>query len=383
MEYFLNYTNILSGYNYSFYKAAYFFGFGDNNYPLDSVRIVKLLYILISLILNSLIIISIVKKKKSKYSIGLILTGNILFINFIHTFSYSFEWVLKESNYNRTLYITKEGYVINTNISSISISESNYYEVGGLLVGNMKKIGACVTQGFFLVFSALCQDILINIFFFVINRPKIPSERKVKLYIILGYCIPILISIIYLLCNQFGLNDKFCYVKKFSFDNGVYKYNTSFPGTVMVIYAMRLLNLIISIYILFQIFKYVKSNNMQKTYIFKTSSILIIQIITISIGFIYRLTSAINDKISRDITTIFLCLNTLDGILFPLTYSLNNGIFRDLFGNSSKMDSLVDDDEEVNGTETNANSSVNRIGTEKTFAMVDVKGNNNFDLSYT
>lgn len=378
MEYVLNYTNILLGNNYNFYRAAYFFGFGDNNYSSDSVRFVKLLYILISLILNSLIIISI-KKKKSKYSIGLLLTGNILFINFIHTFSYSFEWVLKESDYNRTLYISEIGNVLNN-----KTLDSDYYEVGGLLVGNMNKIGACVTQGFLLVFSAICQDILINIFYFVINRPKIPSERKIKLYLILGYCIPILISIIYLLCNQFGLNDKFCYVKKFSYENESYKFNKYFPVIVMVIYTLRFFNLIISIYLLFQIYKYVKSNNIQKTYILKSSSILIIQIITISIGFIYRLTSAIDDKISRNIAAVFLYLNTLDGILFPLIYSLNNGIYRDLFGDSSKMQSILDDDEEVNATETTNNeTSVNATGAnEKTFAMVDVKGNNNFDLSY-
>ena len=116
----------------------------------------------------------------------------------------------------------------------------------------------------------------------------------------------------------------------------------------------------------------------------KSSSILIIQIITISIGFIYRLTSAIDDKISRNIAAVFLYLNTLDGILFPLIYSLNNGIYRDLFGDSSKMQSILDDDEEVNVTETTNNeTSVNATGAnEKTFAMVDVKGNNNFDLSY-
>jgi hypothetical protein len=379
MEYVLNYTNILNGNNYNFYRAAYFFGFGDDNYSSDSVRIVKLIYILISLILNLLIIISIIKKKKNKYSIGLLITGNILLINFIHTFSYSFEWVLKESDNNRTLYIDQNGEVINS-----KSLDSDYYEVGGLLVGNMNKIGACVTQGFFLVFSSICQDILINIFFFVINKPKIPSERKIKLYLILGYCIPILISIIYLLCNQFGLNDKFCYVKKFSYEKGKYKFNKYFPGIVMVIYTLRFFNLIISIYLLFQIYKYVKSNNIQKSYILKSSSILIIQIITISIGFIYRLTSAIDDKISRNIAIVFLYLNTLDGILFPLTYSLNNGIYRDLFGDSSKIESLMDDEEETNCIETtNNDSSINHTGAnDKTFAMVDVKGYNNFDLSY-
>ena len=112
----LNSDNISKG-DYNFFSAAYFFGFGDDNYSYDSVRIVKLLYIFISFIFNILIIISIIKKKNRKFSIAFQLTGNILIINFIHSFSYSFEWVLKDSDHFLKLF--KDD------------TNQSYYEVGG------------------------------------------------------------------------------------------------------------------------------------------------------------------------------------------------------------------------------------------------------------
>jgi hypothetical protein len=60
-----NSTNI-NKVGYNFYKPKYFFGFGDADYPSDVVRIIKLLYILISFILNLLIFISLLKRKKKK-----------------------------------------------------------------------------------------------------------------------------------------------------------------------------------------------------------------------------------------------------------------------------------------------------------------------------
>lgn len=368
----LNSDNISKG-DYNFFSAAYFFGFGDDNYSYDSVRIVKLLYIFISFIFNILIIISIIKKKNRKFSIAFQLTGNILIINFIHSFSYSFEWVLKDSDHFLKLF--KDD------------TNQSYYEVGGLLVGNMVDNVACITQGFSLVFSSLSQDILINIFFFVINRPKIPSKRRIRLYLFIGYCFPFIICLIFLKFEEFGINDKFCFIKKFLFENEEYSYNENFPIIVMFIYALRLLNLIISIYLLVQIFKYVKANKLKKIYILKSSSILIIQIITILIGFLYRLISAINEEVGREITNTFLYINTLDGILFPLAYSLSYGIFQNLFceekRNTTETITTDEDEETIRNNETNQiQNTISRVTTGKTFAMVDIKDDNNFDLSY-
>ena len=203
----------------------------------------------------------------------------------------------------------------------------------------------------------------------------------------MGYCLSLIICLIFLKFQEFGINDKFCFIKKFLFENNDYSYNRNFPIIVMFIYALRLLNLSISIYLLVQIFKYVKANKLKKIYILKSSSILIIQIITILIGFLYRLISAINEDAGRKVTATFLYINTLDGILFPLAYSLSNAIFQDLFCDSKRnsVETITTDDEEetIRNNETNqTQNTVSRATTEKTFAMVDLKDDNNFDLSY-
>ena len=386
----LNYTNILNG-NYSFYKTRYFFGFGDDYYSWDGVRIIKLLYILISFILYLLIIISIIKEKKRKFSVALQLTGNILIMNFLHTFTYSFEWVLKEQNNNRTLYINATGYYFNNISNSYNESISNneeIFEVGGLLVGNMDNIWVCQAQGFLLVFSSICQDNLINIFFYIVNKPKIPSKRYIRLILItLGYCFPLIFSFIYLILKGYGLNDKYCYIKKFDFKKDKYIYNNiSFKILVIIIYVIRVINLLISGYLLKNIWNYVKENKLEKIYILKTSAILIIQIVTILIGFLYRIISVINDNVGRKITNTFLCINTLDGILFPLYYSLSNGVFKSLFcggySNKDSLETIADEEEEGKSMGHNNSTSIQNTTGEKTFAMVDVKDDNNFDLSY-
>ena len=113
-------------------------------------------------------------------------------MNFIHTFTYSFEWVLKEQNDNRTLYINANGEPFNNKNNS---NNEELFEVGGLLVGNMDNIWVCQAQGFLLVFSSICQDNLINIFFYIVNKPKIPSKRYIRLILItLGYCFPLIFS---------------------------------------------------------------------------------------------------------------------------------------------------------------------------------------------
>ena len=67
-----------------------------------------------------------------------------MLINFIHTFSYIYEWVVKISG--------KTKKVGNENDNTL---------VGFLLTGNLNNMTACKCQAFFLI----SQDFLINIFF--------------------------------------------------------------------------------------------------------------------------------------------------------------------------------------------------------------------------
>ena len=363
--------------NYNFYKPIYFFGFGDKDYSSDSVRILKLLYILISFILNLLIIISLLKKKKKKFSIALILTGNVLIINFIHSFCYSFEWILKEEGKN--LIIDKNGN------SGANIADTTY-EIGGLLIGNPNNLGVCKFQGFSLIFSALSQDILINIFFYIVNRPKVPNKNLIRIIlIVLGYFIPLLISLIYILKDAIGINDKFCYIKKFYKTENSYKYNENYAISITIIYSLRFINLIISSILLYKIIIYVKQNKLKNMYILKLSAILIVQVLTILIGLIYRIFGLISESFSRNFARIFLCINTLDAILFPLSYSLSNGIYNHLFCGISTTDNMYLSDDQADVLSNKSTNSSKSAGNheEKTFAMVDVKDDNNFDLSYT
>ena len=363
--------------NYNFYKPIYFFGFGDKDYSSDPVRIIKLLYILISFILNLLIIISLLKRKKKKFSIALILTGNVLIINFIHSFCYSFEWILKEEGKN--LIIDKNGN------SGANIADTTY-EIGGLLIGNPNNLGVCKFQGFSLIFSALSQDILINIFFYIVNRPKVPNKNLIRIIlIVLGYFIPLLISLIYILKDAIGINDKFCYIKKFYKTENSYKYNENYAISITIIYSLRFINLIISSILLYKIIIYVKQNKLKNMYILKLSAILIVQVLTILIGLIYRIFGLISESFSRNFARIFLCINTLDAILFPLSYSLSNGIYNHLFCGISTTDNMYLSDDQADVLSNKSTNSSKSAGNheEKTFAMVDVKDDNNFDLSYT
>lgn len=354
-----------------YYLFSYSDFFGIN----DPVRLVKLLYILISFILNIFIIISIILTNKRKTSIALEITCNILFINFLHSLSYMFQWVIKKDDYKLKIKHYKEE-----------------YEVGGLLIGNLEEFNACKTQGFLLVFTSLSQDFLINIFFFMINKHHLPNPNKVRIImIVLGYLFPGLFSLFYLLTDILGINDRFCFVKKFEFQFKEninlyqYYYFDKFRHYTIAIYAIRLLNLLFSIYLLIKIIIYVKENSINKKYIRKSCSLLLIQMVTVIIGVIYRIGTFLNDEFGRFFSDYFLYLNTLDSVLFPLAIILSNHIPRNLYNSLMKKEIEVDDEDDEN-KECPLEETTTKVQdkNDKTFAMIEIRdNNNNFDLSLT
>ena len=293
----------------------------------DLPRLIKLIYAIICLILNLLIIISIIKSKTKKFSVAWQLTMNILLMNFIHSSTYLLNWVSTEK-----IKIDEKGNIVDENESG------NIYKVGGLLIGDLHHMGMCLTQAFLLVFSALSQDFSIIIFFYIINLEKIPSKKKIQIVLLLlAYCFPFLFSLIYLILGQLGLNDRFCYVKKFGFElqeNGQYKFyfnGVTYEVLIYIIYIFRTTYLAVSLWLLFKIIKYIHENNKSKMYILKSSAILILQMITIILGFIYRISGNFSDSFSTFFATPFLFINTLDAIFFPLYFSLTNGVYKILF----------------------------------------------------
>ena len=194
------------------------------------------------------------------------------------------------------------------------------YHIGGLLIGNPKnKEWVCSLQGYLMIFSSLSQDSLINVFFYFINN------------------------------------------KKFSFENG-YILNNNYILITSVLYGFRFINLIISLIFLFKITQYVKSEDLNKKYILRAAIILITQIITILIDIINILCDFfIDDEKLLIVYDIFLCINTLDCIIFPFIFSLFNSTYRNLFCKLEMNESLATIEEEFNNNAESLDSSLDEI----------------------
>ena len=357
------------------HKGDYDFFSIESFFAEDAFRIIKLICILISFILNLIYIISYLKiklEKRKKYktnSFSFILIINILIVNFLHTFAYFLNWMK---------YVKKDYY---------EFKENNiYYHVGGLLIGNLKKISMCYLQGFLLIYSCLSQDCLINIFFYFINKSEIPGKYELGIIITLfGYLLPFIFSFIYLITNNFGLNFRYCHLKKFSFSSNKYFINNNFIGLTVGLYSFRGINLIISSYFLYKIINYIKKEELDKKYILRICAILITQIINIFL----ELVDMICDHIANDerfivISDIFLCFNSLDGIILPLIFSLSNSTYSNLFCRQNRTESLATEtDFTFNDSHENSLEFLEKgaIG-KKRFTLVKFMDTNNFDMSF-
>ena len=301
--------------NYSLLNAYNFFG------GTDPIRIVILIYIFLSLILNVLnLSVFFITMKKVKRVIPLAnwIMITVLIVNFIHTFSYFFEWVIKE----------------NIETYTIEVGEIKTYnaKVGALLVGNPNKMPSCNAQGFLLISSSISQDFLINIFFYMVSSSKELNEKLIKwLFVILGIAFPFIFTLILLLTKALGINDQFCYVNKYDFtiENGIvnYQYYKYFQGVVLTVYSIRVVNFVGTIIFLVKIISYIKSRNESKIYLFKSIFIPIIQLFTIWIGVIYRAINIFSPETSVKLSSTYLILNTSDGVLFPVGFFFQFNIF--------------------------------------------------------
>lgn len=374
-----NTTNILTG-NYNFDVSKYFFN-------ADIFRLIIIIFVIISFIVNVLYFITSLKTKFKDeiLQINLILTRNILFINFLHKFSYLYEWVLQNVDNESSLYANKDNGEIGTIENK---DDKNYFRIGGLLVGNMYKMEACQAQGFFLVFTSLSQDILILILFYMINKSTRLSKAKTCIFLSVGYLCSFIISIIYLSVNGLGLNDKYCFIKKFIFDekqlDKPYQMHSYFILMIIIYYLIRLIFIIISSILLYKIVQYIKKNEYGKGYLIRLASFLLLQIFSIAFGIMYRIGGMINEKFSRDFVDIFLIVNNLDALVFPLFSFFSNNMYLNLCG-KKKNDEL----ENVfmlqdNDVTTNPNATMNNQtrNNDKSGISTPNGNNNNFEVSY-
>ncbi len=308
--------------DYDLFSVKDFFGFYSN------IRMTLLIFILISFILNFCILLSIIRSKRKKVSVGLFLLASILIINFIHILSYLPEWIIKEKKIaNKSIDITEKAKLMN----------NDTINAGGLLVGNLNSLGWCKVQAIFLILSSISQDILINIFYFVLNMHSQPKVIHVFLVsLILGIIFPLIVSLIYLFMDALGINDHTCYVKKIEFTKPepnkdiLYSEYGHYTDLSLLIIFIKFISLVYSLFLLVKIIKYIKLQRLKFNIIFKFFVYLFIQIFSIIIGIGYSIISIINMKWGEKLSDIYIILNSLDSILFPLFYSLSYGVYKHL-----------------------------------------------------
>lgn len=321
-------------------------------------RTIILCFCFFSLILNIIIIISIFLTRNKKKSIVMRLTLCILIFNFISLFSYSFQWIICKEEYK-----TKDN--------------NSYFIIGLLFENNINTFYVCKFQSFILLGSSLIQDYLVILFFFIVNSREIIKEIYINLYLLIFILYPIILSAIYLEFKAFGLNDDFCYVKKYEYVEP-YHYEVFENHFIyyIIIHVLRGINFCVCLFLLIKIIKYLK-NEKSYSYIFQKLSILFIQFFKLFIIIFYRTLSLSLKNFPEYFRKAFVILSTLDGVLIPLSFSFSNEIFANfckIGGRRSRVSTSIDEDNLLSLTILPRDDMLK--------SSTNSSNNNNFDLTY-
>ena len=95
---------------------------------------------------------------------------------------------------------------------------------------------------------------------------------------------------------------------------------------IEVLLAIRVINFIVTAFLLKRIWSFVSKRNKPTIYLIKSIFIPIIQLVTVFIGVIYRLFNQFNPKTSQNLSGVYLVLNTADGVLFPIGFAFQNSL---------------------------------------------------------
>ena len=328
------------------------------NFFYSYERVIVLCFCLISFLLNLIIIISICVAKDKKISKVVRITGTILIVNFINILSYTFQWVTKFEKKSQNSKYTIE----------LLFKRPNNY--------------VCNLQSFIMLSSALSQDYLVIFFFSIVNKKNLIKVAYINLFSILSVLVPITISFLYLLLEAFGINDNFCYIKKYEYNDNDKYYESFDKYTIyfVITYTLRGINFVFSIFLLIKIIKYI-SKEKSCSYIINKLSMLFIQLFKIFIILLYRISNFFWKEYPPILRQIYIILSTIDGLLLPLAFAYSNQIYNNFFKHGRKINELEKDSEE-----DITNINIDNPTKDEEISMV--RNNNicsnsiNFDLSY-
>ena len=297
-------NNIIENPNYDFLNVEnFFFGFQD------WYRLIIIIYIFLSFLLNLFIFITIFKYKSNKQlSFSGIITCNILIINLVHTLSYIFNWVLKNDE-------------TTTKINNNSIN------VGALLTGNPSDFTLCSIQGYFLIFFSLCQEYLINLLLgYIIWDGKKNKPIFILIFVLLGYVFPVCFVISFAVNDFIGINEKYCFFAKYHINleksSVKYENKNGYIYCQIVYFVIRSLNFITTIIFLIKIFFIYKTENnkQKKETLISSLPTGIVICLTSCIEIIFRILFMVSKENESKYIGLYLILNTIDSILLPLSF---------------------------------------------------------------
>ena len=320
-------------------------------------RIIVLCFCLISFLLNLSILISICVAKHKKISIVMRITGSILIVNFINILSYTFQWVVDKSEDPKGVYTIK-----------LLFEKTNNY--------------VCNLQSFIMLTSALSQDYLVLFFFSIVNKKNLIKVTYINLFSILSVLVPIIISFLYLLCEAFGINDDFCYIKKYEYKDDHYESYDNYKIYFSIAYTLRGINFGISIFLLIKIIKYI-SKEKSCSYIINKLSMLFIQLFKLFIILSFRISNFIWEDYPKILRQIYVILSTIDGLLLPLAFAYSNQIYHNCFKCDKQSRKDSDFEKDIEEDITGINNDNHTKDEEISMVKNNIYSNSiNFDLSY-
>ena len=293
--------------NYDFLTATRFLGFED------AIRLIIMIYIFLSFLLNLFIFFTIFYYKKNKQmSFSGIITCNILIINFLHALSYIFNWVFK-------------------NNETIVKIEDKMVNVGALLTSNPSSFGFCSTQGSLLIFSSICQEFLNNLLLgYIIWDGKQNKPIFILIFILLGYIFPASFAILLLVTGFIGINEKYCHFAKYKYKydielTGLINYfkNSDYNTCQLVFIFLRSLNFIITIFFLIKSIIYIyktKYKDDKKEALISSFPTTFVIFFTSCIEIIFRIIFISSPDSESNLIGLYLILNTIDSLLLPLLF---------------------------------------------------------------
>ena len=128
-----------------------------------------------------------------------------------------------------------------------------------------------------------------------------------------------------------GINEKYCYISKYSFyndtNNNIFEYveEENYNFYKAIIFFIRGINLIITLYYIIKAIKYIKNNDKKdkkRERLISSLSVVIITCFSLLIEIIFKTLFFINPDFEETILmTIYLYLNSLDCFLLPFAFS--------------------------------------------------------------